>query len=396
MASRTFMYVRSAPSPLGPQYYVATNGNNANLGTISQPWKDIGYGAPRMTPGDTLNVRVGSYAEHLDYGSIISGTAGNLITIQAYNSEVVTMAPVSGSVGNVLGLHCDYVVLRGLILDAAGLTNTPGTVIALPMANSNHCLIDTCEVINASGSGIAPGGASNNIFLNCLVHGNGLLGTNQHHGIYITGSSPFGDGDSTDNQIIGGRYYDNAGFNIHVYYGSALHNLNRTTVRGVRIYKSGFKNGVQNSVTSVAGLLITDCANGLAYDNLVYDNLGVGIMSAFGNGSSLLGLYNNTLYNNGTFDTQEAIQLGAACSDATVQNSIVYLNGGTITDAGSGNTKNHNPTGDPGFANPGGGNFHISAAGPAYQTGVDKSNIFTTDFDGATWVAPWDCGALKA
>ncbi|OSY87832.1 hypothetical protein WH52_10440 [Tenacibaculum holothuriorum] len=70
-------------------YYVATNGNNNNNGSINQPWKTIQYGMDRLSPGDILNIRQGNYNEKLQVNK--SGNSNNVITIKAYNSENVVV-----------------------------------------------------------------------------------------------------------------------------------------------------------------------------------------------------------------------------------------------------------------------------------------------------------------
>ena len=42
-------------------YYVATNGNDSNPGTITQPWATWNYGFNHISPGDILYIRGGTY-----------------------------------------------------------------------------------------------------------------------------------------------------------------------------------------------------------------------------------------------------------------------------------------------------------------------------------------------
>lgn len=46
-------------------YYVATNGNNSNPGTSSQPWRTVAHAVSKMVAGDTTYVRGGTYREGL-------------------------------------------------------------------------------------------------------------------------------------------------------------------------------------------------------------------------------------------------------------------------------------------------------------------------------------------
>ena len=46
-------------------YYVATNGNDANPGTLSQPWRTIQKAANTVSAGDTVYIREGTYNEYV-------------------------------------------------------------------------------------------------------------------------------------------------------------------------------------------------------------------------------------------------------------------------------------------------------------------------------------------
>ncbi|HHG84664.1 MAG TPA: DUF5123 domain-containing protein, partial [Bacteroidetes bacterium] len=55
-------------------YYVSPNGNDTNPGnSVSQAWATIQHGLSQLNPGDTLNLRAGSYLEKISFPS--SGTA---------------------------------------------------------------------------------------------------------------------------------------------------------------------------------------------------------------------------------------------------------------------------------------------------------------------------------
>jgi hypothetical protein len=70
------------------EYYVATNGNDSNPGTMSQPWKHIGYAASNnaVQPGDTVYIRGGTYDESIIQQ--ISGSPGQPITYRNFPGEV--------------------------------------------------------------------------------------------------------------------------------------------------------------------------------------------------------------------------------------------------------------------------------------------------------------------
>ena len=93
-------------------YYVApasSGGDNNNAGTLAAPFETLQYAVNQLTAGDILYIRGGSYRETITIDE--DGTSGNLITIQNYNNEVVTIdgtVDVTGtwsSFGSVSGAY---------------------------------------------------------------------------------------------------------------------------------------------------------------------------------------------------------------------------------------------------------------------------------------------------
>jgi hypothetical protein len=65
--------------------FVAPGGNDANPGTLAQPWRTVQTAIGRLAPGDTLYLRGGAY-----YGRVtvsVSGSAGAPIVIRSYPGE---------------------------------------------------------------------------------------------------------------------------------------------------------------------------------------------------------------------------------------------------------------------------------------------------------------------
>ncbi|UJS16857.1 MAG: right-handed parallel beta-helix repeat-containing protein [Candidatus Jettenia sp.] len=75
---------------LAATYYVATNGNDSNSGSLFNPWKTIEKSIEKLQPGDTLYLRSGTYYE----SQIVinnHGEESNWITIKNYADESVTI-----------------------------------------------------------------------------------------------------------------------------------------------------------------------------------------------------------------------------------------------------------------------------------------------------------------
>jgi hypothetical protein len=90
----------------GPQFYVATTGDDSQPGSSAQPWRTIQKAMTSATPGSTVNIHGGTYHERLSVE--VSGTAGNYVTFQPYGFSVP-----SGGCGGYTGVACggDQVVL---------------------------------------------------------------------------------------------------------------------------------------------------------------------------------------------------------------------------------------------------------------------------------------------
>ena len=93
--------------------YVATTGSNGAAGTIGAPWQTIDFAVDNVDPGDTINVRAGTYTERITIG--VSGTAGNYITMQNYAAETVKLDGTGLGNGKMIyGISISYYKIIGL------------------------------------------------------------------------------------------------------------------------------------------------------------------------------------------------------------------------------------------------------------------------------------------
>ena len=77
--------------------YLAKNGNDANPGTIQEPYGSVAKAASQLFAGDTLFIREGRYMETLQV--LRSGSAGNPIVIMAYPGERVVISALESLSG---------------------------------------------------------------------------------------------------------------------------------------------------------------------------------------------------------------------------------------------------------------------------------------------------------
>ena len=81
----------------GADYYVATNGDDANAGTLAAPFKTVGHAVSQITSGDTLYIRGGTYRDVIAGDNqvmmtLTNRTASTKTTIRNYNDEEVILS----------------------------------------------------------------------------------------------------------------------------------------------------------------------------------------------------------------------------------------------------------------------------------------------------------------
>ena len=369
-------------------YYVAKTGSDGNTCTQAQsqgtPKLTITSGLGCLTPGSTLQVGTGTYAEEFNYSGP-SGTSWSApITIQAIPGNTPVIQPASGAqrVFTFTGT-AQYVVVDGFVLDGI---NVATDVIKIDVATAGHIRVKNSELKNAKANGFySPTGSSGNELLNLNVHDNATFNFNPYgHGIYIGGPNNLVDGCTIHDQRTGVSPSGGSdGIQLYNSGGGADNNI----LRNNRIYNN-----------SSFGIQATHGTGTLIYNNVVYGNgaggnVPGGIETDFSETS--VGIYNNTIYAN----TNCGVCIGAGTSNAVVENNIVYLNTGTnITNSGSGTTQTTNLAGtNPLFVNPSAFDFHLQLGSPAIGAGTNLSSIFTTDKDGVLRLSTgaWNIGAYQ-
>lgn len=128
------MHVYNEPAP---DYYVDPNGNDANAGTSSQPWRTIGKACSIVDAGQMVLVRTGTYAE----GELKPSKGGSRETPIIFKAE------------------------PGVVINAAGFQN------GIHLTGQSGIWWDGFEVRNATNNGFLYYGHSNfGMVRNCVVH----------------------------------------------------------------------------------------------------------------------------------------------------------------------------------------------------------------------------------
>jgi parallel beta-helix repeat protein len=371
------------PTLRAATYYVAPSGDDDAAGTEAQPFQTLHQGASVLTPGDTLLVRAGTYAEEF-YNDIPGGTSwSEPVTLAAYPGEQPVIQPAVGAtrVFTFASASVSYVVIRGFVLDA---TNTQVDAIKITWGSSDgashHIRIQDCEVFGAPGQGIlltgddTQGGldVTGNEFVNLDVHDNGT--TDFDHGFYIS---------TAGNLVEGCSVHANAGWGIHVYNGSA-NDADANIIRNNQSHDNAAagERGVGIGIYSGSG--------NLAYNNLIWGNKS-GIAVDYSATDS--GVYNNVVFDN----LEGGVVIGQESTGAIVRNNAIWQNGSGIADSGSGTVQDHNLVdSDPGVVDVANHDFRPTATSPLVDQSVAIAEV-TADFDGV--VRPqgdtYDIGAYE-
>lgn len=80
-------------------YYVATNGNDSNPGTFTEPWATWYYGVSQLVAGDTLYIRGGTYQPTGTFSDAGFGDSYNAVTIHNTNGTAENRIVVMGYPG---------------------------------------------------------------------------------------------------------------------------------------------------------------------------------------------------------------------------------------------------------------------------------------------------------
>lgn len=139
-------------------YYVATNGNDSNPGTESQPWRTIQKAATTLKPGEKVYVRSGTYQEGIR--PLLSGEANNFITYSTYPGEEVILDLHDGTA--IYIQDHNFIKVEGFIIEA----NTQAAWVNAE--NANHNILSNNVMRNASDRthGITLKHSSYNQFIN--------------------------------------------------------------------------------------------------------------------------------------------------------------------------------------------------------------------------------------
>lgn len=320
MKKYAFILLLLFPLILNAEYYVAPNGNNANNGSLTTPFKTVSFAITKLKAGDILNIREGIYNESFMIST--SGTSINPIIVKAYLNEkpIIDGNGISvGAGGSIISIYGQYVIVKGLIV-----RNSTYFGIA---ASAPNCIISNCTVYDCQESAI--GGYANNTIIEyntvynaAMTNFNGLATQNWASGISCA-----------RNNISGCIMRHNI---VHDVWGEGIScfETTNTIIEDNTIY----------DFYSV-GLYVSDAPNTLVQRNFIYRTKAMsnGSMVGIGhwNEKTISDNANNKFINNIAYGCRrnfyhEGAVFGLEVCNNTFVNSIYYscveINGGsTIT-----------------------------------------------------------------
>jgi len=309
-------------------YYVATDGDDNNRGTQSEPWRSIQKAADSLQPGETVRIRGGVYSEFVNIN--VSGNSQGAITFQNYPGEIP-------------------------ILDGSELEMTKSNQSLILLSNVNYITIKGLEIrnLNTSDRSFDPTGISiknggNNIQLldNNIHHIHNTAKSGNAHGIHILGN--------TQTALTNINVQNNQLHHLKTGWSESLTlsgNIDGFSIVGNHIYNN---NNIGIDLAGFYNACSFPCQdqvrNGVVSDNTVYridssdnESYGNGVHAAGGiyaDGAKDVVIERNTIYQSDFGIELASENQGRDTSNITVQNNFIHHNYGAGILLGGNNRSN--------------------------------------------------------
>jgi parallel beta-helix repeat protein len=258
---------------VGKSFYVATNGNDSNPGTIDKPWKTFKKAVLSAPAGCTVYVRGGTYKEQLAMSRI--GALGAWTTFMAYPGEEVTIdgegVPLPDNWGGLIELGVEQ------FIRISGFRVINSAMHGIFVHESSNIKVDNTYIENTYSAGISFENSSNfvvdkNTAINCATLGQGAWTP------ICIGNSSFA---TASNNVVDGTTIEGISF-IDIQGGKIF--SNKVSNCGVGIYINSWDDPMSDIE---------------AYDNVVFDSQdGICVNTERSGPVSHVRVYRNIVYNN--------------------------------------------------------------------------------------------------
>jgi parallel beta-helix repeat protein len=376
----------------GATYYVdssaqAACSDRASNGSEANPWCTIHYAVGRISPGDTILVKSGTYNEAaLNVPASISGRGGSNTVIKAYPGHVVLLNGGGVGTGRFIELTGSNLVFDGFVVTNfnQGIFVDTGTNIT----------VQNCTVKNIGQEGIHVHYNSYNVLVQSnLVYDTGMW-QYDGEGIYVgSGCSVALDNtayvtvrgntihDTHESNFSGGLeaieikpgthdciVENNVVYNAPTPSSYGAIEINES-ICGTQSWPSNPNHIIRNNRIYGTGTAIRSGTGCLVYNNVIYSiasgSYGVLVDNIAGDN------YTRYIYHN-TFHAPSAIAVRVSAGTAIVKNNI---------GPSSVNNLAVNPSY---FVNAAGRDYHLAGGSAPIDAGVDLSSIVSVDLDGKT------------
>jgi hypothetical protein len=328
----------SSPPPSGPMLVVATNGNDANPGTLASPLRTIQRAVDLAAAGTTIAIRGGTYAPSTNIQINKNGTSSAPFTMTAFNGERViidgeqmphTPAPLNASIPRAErgALHVEGDWWRFVGLE---IINGPYAIFGVDV---NNDVFDRLIVRNNYESGLhIQGSSSNNQILNLDSSGNRDPRKNGESadGLAIK------EGSGSGNLVRGARLWNNSDDGFDAWEFLTPIRVENSVAWGNGFNRWGFSNftGDGNGF-KMGGGDVDPPANHTVRNSIAFDNA-VGGFIDNGNPGSLT-VDRNTAYRNGGTGFDFADSTSTLTKNLSVRNATAVSLGSSTASGNSWN-----------------------------------------------------------
>ena len=405
-------HIAAAATSTAAIYYVDSSGSPAcansggQAGSQAAPFCSVQYGISRLSSGDTLYVKNGTYSGDFTITGP-SGTAGAHTVLSAYpgHAPILNGPSINNGRMKITG-GCSYIDFIGFVItnhnQGLYLDDDAGTSTAC-----NHILVQGITVHDVGQEGIAiragsPTGPRDFVIRDSLVYNTGRLGSSQNgEGIYVGNSS--GTDNTNGITLLNNTIHDAQDECIELKGDSHDvivdgNNLSNCITPGSSFGSGGGAIEIDEPRNSVMN------PNHIIRNNIIHDipfNSGItkrGIRA--GSGATI---YNNVLYNinsayscilSNTSNYPRVIYHNTI--DCTTGNALV--NSGTTLDSRNNigpSTTNNSAISSAFFVNYAGHDYHLVAGASVVNVGLDLRSTVPLDKDGGTRDVAPDRGAYE-